>query len=89
MPDYHPGRSGLDTDRKHVVQIVNAPEPNLVGRVSKRDTRYRYGIKQEFIRPHKPQQNGMVERLIRSEKEQCLWLNNFESLEEARQVLRA
>ena len=52
-------------------------------------TVYRYGIKQEFIRPHTPQQNGMVERLIRSVKEQCLWLHNFESLEEARQALRA
>ena len=52
-------------------------------------TVYRYGIKQAFIRPHTPQQNGMVERLIRSVKEQCLWLHNFESLEEARQALRA
>lgn len=40
-------------------------------------TVYRYGIKQEFIRPHTPQQNGMVERLIRSVKEQCLWLHNY------------
>jgi len=52
-------------------------------------TVYRYGIKQEFIRPHTPQQNGMVERLIRSVKEQCLWLHNFDSLEEARQALKA
>jgi len=52
-------------------------------------TVYRYGIRQEFIRPHTPQQNGMVERLIRSVKEQCLWLHNFDSLEEARQALKA
>ena len=52
-------------------------------------TVYRYGIKQEFIRPHTPQQNGMVERLIRSVKEQCLWLHNFASLEDARQALNA
>ena len=52
-------------------------------------TVYRYGIKQELIRPYTPQQNGMVERLIRSVKEQCLWLHNFESLEEARQASRA
>ncbi len=50
-------------------------------------TVYRYGIKQEFIQPHTPQQNGMVERLIRSVKEQCLWLHNFASLDEARQAL--
>jgi putative transposase len=50
---------------------------------SRRYTRtvFRYGIKQEFIRPHAPQQNGMVERLIRSVKEQCLWLHNFASLD--------
>ena len=35
-------------------------------------TVYRYGLKQEFIRPHAPQQNGMVERLIRTVKEQCI-----------------
>ncbi|MEM8492241.1 MAG: IS3 family transposase [Pseudomonadota bacterium] len=52
-------------------------------------TVYRYGLQQEFIRPHTPQQNGMVERLIRTVKEQCLWLHNFASLEETRQALRA
>ena len=52
-------------------------------------TVYGYGIKQEFIRPHTPQQNGMVERMIRSVKEQCLWLHNFASLDEARQALGA
>ena len=58
---------------------------------SRRYTRtvYRYGTRQEFIRPYTPQQNGMVERLIRSVKEQCLWLHNFASLEEARQALGA
>ncbi|GAA3970785.1 IS3 family transposase [Allohahella marinimesophila] len=52
-------------------------------------TVYQYGLKQEFIRPHTPQQNGMVERLIRTVKEQCLWLHNFQNLDEARQALRA
>ncbi|WP_207796506.1 integrase core domain-containing protein [Pseudohalioglobus lutimaris] len=52
-------------------------------------TVYHYGIKQEFIRPHTPQQNGMVERLIRPVKEQCLWLQNFASLDEAGQALGA
>ncbi|WP_218150034.1 integrase core domain-containing protein, partial [Halopseudomonas formosensis] len=46
-------------------------------------------MEQEFIRPHTPQQNGMVERLIRTVKEQCLWLHNFQTLDEARQTLRA
>src|SRR5690554_3137857 len=36
-----------------------------------------------------PQQNGMVERLIRTVKKQCLWLHHFQSLDKARQALRA
>jgi len=31
-----------------------------------------YGLRQEFITPHCPQQNGMVERVIRTLKEQCV-----------------
>ena len=30
-----------------------------------------YGLQQEFITPHCPQQNGMIERFIRTLKEQC------------------
>ena len=30
------------------------------------------GLRQEFITPHHPQQNGMVERVIRTLKEQCV-----------------
>ena len=30
-----------------------------------------YGLRQEFITPHCPQQNGMVDRVIRTLKEQC------------------
>ena len=51
------------------------------------ETVCRYGLKQEFIRPHTPQQNGMVERLIRTIKEQCIWLHNFNSLDEARYII--
>ncbi|SDI97802.1 DDE-type integrase/transposase/recombinase [Alloyangia pacifica] len=32
-----------------------------------------YGLKQEFIAPHCQQQNGMVERFIRTLTEQCEW----------------
>ena len=46
-----------------------------------------YGIKQEFITPHTPQQNGMIERLFRTMKEQCIWLHNFKSIEEAQTVI--
>ena len=39
-----------------------------------------YGLRQEFITPHCPRQNGMMERLIRSPKEQCVHRQHFESL---------
>ncbi|MBB3802147.1 putative transposase [Xanthomonas arboricola] len=38
-----------------------------------------YGLMQEFITPHYPQQNGMVERVIRTLKEQCVHRHRFES----------
>ncbi|WXS19704.1 DDE-type integrase/transposase/recombinase (plasmid) [Salmonella enterica subsp. enterica serovar Infantis] len=43
-------------------------------------TVYQYGLKQEFIQPHTPQQNGMVERLIRTVKEQCLLASSLQIL---------
>lgn len=46
-----------------------------------------YGLKQELITPHCPQQNGMMERLIRSLKEQCIHHRRFESLANASRVI--
>ena len=46
-------------------------------------TVFRYCIKQAFLWPHTPKQNGMAEKLIRSVKEQRLWLHNFALLDEA------
>ena len=46
-----------------------------------------YGLKQEFITPHCPQQNGMVERLIRTVKEQCVHRHRFENQRHAMRVL--
>lgn len=43
----------------------------------------RYGLQQEFITPHCPQQNGMVERVIRTFKEQCAHRHRFETLQHA------
>ena len=40
-----------------------------------------YGLKQEFITPHCPQQNGMVERVIRTLKEQCIHRQRFDSIQ--------
>ena len=47
-----------------------------------------YGLVQEFITPYTPEENGLVERFMRSFKEECAWLHNFTSLEEAREVIR-
>ncbi|MFN3279928.1 MAG: IS3 family transposase, partial [Paracoccus hibiscisoli] len=46
-----------------------------------------YGLKQEFITPHCPHQNGMVERVIRTLKEQCVHRHRFESIQHASRVI--
>lgn len=46
-----------------------------------------YGLKQEFITPHCPQQNGMMEGLIRSLKEQCVHRHRCESLEHVNRAI--
>ena len=46
-----------------------------------------YGLRQEFIMPYSPEQNGVVERFIRTVKEECLWQHRFGSLSEAREVI--
>jgi len=38
-------------------------------------------LKQEFITPHCPQQNGMVDRVIRTLKEQCVHRQRFDSIQ--------
>ena len=46
-----------------------------------------YGLQQEFITPYTPEQNGMVERVIRTLKEQCAHRHRFESLVHASRVI--
>ena len=46
-----------------------------------------YGLQQEFITPYSTEQNGMVERFIRSLKEECVWQHRFESISHAREVI--
>ena len=53
-----------------------------------RDACRLYGLSQEFITPYTPQQNGLVERFFRSLKEECVWLQNFRSFEEAAKAVK-
>lgn len=46
-----------------------------------------YGLSQEFITPYTPQHNGMVERLIRTIKEQCVYHQRFENIRNAETVI--
>ncbi len=46
-----------------------------------------YGLRQEFITPHSREQNGMVERIIRTLKEQYVHRHGFESLQHASCVI--
>ena len=46
-----------------------------------------YRLKQEFITPYTPEQNGMIERFFRSLKEECTWLHNFETFDEAKKAI--
>ena len=46
-----------------------------------------YGLPQEFITPYSPEQNGMVERVIRMLKGQCVHRHRFETLQHASRVI--
>jgi putative transposase len=47
-----------------------------------------YRLRQEFITPYTPEQNGMIERFFRSLKEECIWQHQFQTFEDARQQIR-
>lgn len=48
-----------------------------------------YRLRQEYITPYAPEQNGMIERFFRSLKEECVWQHSFESFEQASRAVRA
>ncbi|WNM63970.1 integrase core domain-containing protein [Candidatus Nitrospira neomarina] len=53
-----------------------------------RQARGDYRLAQEFITPYTPQQNnGLIEGIFRSVKEECAWQHPFENFEEARQII--
>jgi putative transposase len=48
-----------------------------------------YGLTQEFIHPHTPEQNGVVEAYHKTFKRECVWQHRFKTIEEATIVIRA
>ncbi|HEY5806796.1 MAG TPA: integrase core domain-containing protein [Povalibacter sp.] len=46
-----------------------------------------YSLRQEFITPHTPEQNGLAERVIRTLKDQCVHRHRFETLQHASRVI--
>jgi putative transposase len=46
-----------------------------------------YRLRQEFITPYTPEQNGMIERFFRTLKYECVWQKNFASFAEARREI--
>lgn len=47
-----------------------------------------YRLRQEFITPYTPEQNGMIERFFRSLKEECTWQHLFRTFSDARRIIR-
>ena len=43
-----------------------------------------YRLRQEFVTPYTPEQNGLIERFFRSLKEECVWIRTFPSFLEAK-----
>ena len=48
-----------------------------------------YGLRQEYITPYTPQENGLCERFIRTIKHECVWQHTFTDLQHARRVIAA
>ena len=46
-----------------------------------------YRLEQEYITPYTPEQNGLIERLFRSFKEECVWQHRFQSFDQARHII--
>ncbi len=82
-PKWGQRSSALAPGRTPLVRIDNGFI--FQSRRSRRACR-QYRLRQEFITPYTPEQNGTVDPFFRSLKEECTWLHNFRSL---RHVARA
>jgi transposase InsO family protein len=41
----------------------------------------------QYITPYSPEQSGMIERFMRTLKEECIWLHSFEIFTEAKRII--
>ncbi|MHB8462035.1 MAG: transposase [Vulcanimicrobiaceae bacterium] len=48
-----------------------------------------YGLTQEFIHPHTPEQNGVIEAYHKTFKRECVWQHRFKKLDEVVRVVSA
>jgi putative transposase len=53
-------------------------------RAACRDSR----LRQEFITPYTPEQNGLIKRFLRRLKEESVWQHQFDTVTQARRVIR-
>ena len=54
-----------------------------------RDLAKSYGLSQEFILPHTPEQNGVAESFMGTLKLECIWQHRFETYDEAKATITA
>lgn len=54
-----------------------------------RDLAKSYGLWQEFILPHTPEQDGVAESFMGTLKLECIWQQRFETYEEAKAAITA
>lgn len=48
-----------------------------------------YGLRQEFILPHTPEQNGVAESFMGTLKLECVWQHRFRTFDEAKRTIEA
>jgi putative transposase len=48
-----------------------------------------YGLRQEFILPHTPEQNGVAESFMGTFKLECVWQHRFKTFAEAKRIIEA
>lgn len=48
-----------------------------------------YGLRQEFILPHTPEQNGVAESFIGTLKLECVWQHRFQTFDEAKRIIES